>query len=785
MTFDRLLYTDCLPGQGRQGGGGFQVQARSVGVDTAQERAAVGALLYEAQESWIVGGRDVADFPPGIAHFAGEGFGTAQSIYLGKEATGSRFGNYLSDCLLTREPAAYGVIRPAQLWQAPHWREEPWDTTECPRMDGALDPGPLTADELANWTRADPRRPVLLARLLTVLEDGQRRVTVLAENPEDAVRWIAAATLLLPMAVALEVSFKVFSANAVRAQQRVLGVPKSLNPQIGVGSGRSTFVLDAVNAESDEAPVSDRARWWVDLLGTADPFDVVDAVELAAELAGQSPDCSAVRTTAWVLVADEGPVLDPQPLLAFLSGAAPDVLAGHGLAVAQRLLSAPLDGPQLRTAIAALGAQASPEVRQRLLAAELEEVRSGRRPPLDRLPAARVDALSRGDMESMVASTVLLGTDVEVVGVLQVAARHGICPPLGPVVPRLEQLVQRWVDDPTLPLDPGRSIWREELLALLQTEVRQRFTRGQPADTVPLLQRFGPHLAQDRPLIDDSFEVEVFAARASVLPQKRVVDQVHAAVSDVRSAKDAVRAGQVLQDALLRWNVVTGPLACWLVVALPPEVVPAPRLAAVAAAELHRRARRPGAQDLDAMHLLRQHYDLKSPSLDALAQDDRWLTARLNELRVAGAYTPALARQVSRLGDVNPAVLSARADRLLVTALNASTPGLGAAMLVELPGTQSRRLAQLWADEVGSRPTRQALSWGVSWAAEDTVPDDVRGLLHEALQGMLGRLPDPERLEWIEAVGAGLPAEAAKLWKDVHSPPASFKDRLRGRLSRG
>jgi hypothetical protein len=76
--FERLLYTDCRPGDGRGAGGGFQVQAQSAGVDSAQAAQAVGSLLYEVQEAWVVQRRPVGDFPAGFAHASGPGgYGTA------------------------------------------------------------------------------------------------------------------------------------------------------------------------------------------------------------------------------------------------------------------------------------------------------------------------------------------------------------------------------------------------------------------------------------------------------------------------------------------------------------------------------------------------------------------------------------------------------------------------------------------------------------------------------------------------------------------------------------
>ena len=287
-AFDRLLYTDCLPGTGRGGGGGFQVQAQSSGVDPAQSELAVGMLLYEVQNAWIVQRREVEDFPLGFAHASGAGYGTAQGRYLGKEATGGRPGNHLADCLLTRNPDLYGTIRPAQLWRSPLWRAEPWETRDCPQFKETPEPGPLTLDAVTDWVRERPERAPVLTRLLSVLEDpAGPRVVIVTDDADEAMTWIAAATLLLPERRALDISFKVFSNAPLRAGQRVVAAPAELNPQLAPGRAGEAFVLDAAACAADDAPVSARAAFLVGRLAAdCDPYDVVDAVELAEEIAG-------------------------------------------------------------------------------------------------------------------------------------------------------------------------------------------------------------------------------------------------------------------------------------------------------------------------------------------------------------------------------------------------------------------------------------------------------------------------------------------------------------------
>ena len=320
-AFDRLLYTDCRAGTGRGAGGGFQVQAQSAGVDAAQSKMAVGWLLYEAPSAWIVQRRPVEEFPLGFAHAAEAGYGTAQSRYVGTEATGARQGNHLADCLLTRDPKLYGPTRPAQLWRSPLWRADPWDSTDCPQFDDAPPLGPLTVDAVADWLRDRPERASALARLVSVLGDpAGPRVVIAAAGPDEALRWIAAATLLLPVRVALDVSFKVFCLSHTHASHRIVGLPKELNPQVIPGRRDSAFIIDAEQAISDEAEISERARFWVDQFATAsDPYDVVDAVELAESLdPGARRGGMDAQITAWALTVPDCPLADAPALLRWL-----------------------------------------------------------------------------------------------------------------------------------------------------------------------------------------------------------------------------------------------------------------------------------------------------------------------------------------------------------------------------------------------------------------------------------------------------------------------------------
>ena len=162
--------------------------------------------------------------------------------------------------------------------------------------------------------------------------------------------WIAAATLLMPMRQALAISFKVFSANPGRAAQRIIAVPRELNERLAPGRGESSFVLDADECAADAAEVSERARFLVGQLTTIDdPYDVIDAVELAESLSGGHLDSHReALLTAWAITRPDDPLSDPDALLGWLSQASAAPLAEHGATVAGMILSATPTARQLR-----------------------------------------------------------------------------------------------------------------------------------------------------------------------------------------------------------------------------------------------------------------------------------------------------------------------------------------------------------------------------------------------------------------------------------------------------
>ena len=527
-AFGRLLYTDCAPGTGRGSGGGFQVQAQSDGVDPQQSSFAVSWLLYEAQNAWVADRRPVEDFPLGFAHARAEGYGTAQGRYLGKEAVGGRMGNHLADCLLTRDPELYGTIRPAQLWRSTLWRAAPWPERNCQEFDGDLELGPLDLEGIADWVRQDDQRGPLLARLLSVLEDPDgQRVVIVCGDADDAMRWIAAATLLLPQEQALDVSFKVFSAAPLRAPHRVVAAPPDVSPELRPGGALGVFVLDAATGRTDEVSVTKRAAFLTaKFAGDADPYDIIDATDLALTLsAGRWPQDACALHAAWTLTRPGDPVTDPDELFRWLRQADKPRLREHGPAITEALLAGPTSGELLRwldTRITSGELEFDHDViRLRLLDGEISDVLAGRDGPAQALPGAALTDKAARDAESALTSALLRGADgkidqAEAGRVLRLARRHGITlePPSPAVAKFVTDFAWAWLDSPH-PQDPERWALRDRIVAEAMAELSQRYGEDL-VQAVP-----AGHAAPLRPLLHRSRE----AGRRTVLAPRGRDDQ--------------------------------------------------------------------------------------------------------------------------------------------------------------------------------------------------------------------------------------------------------------------
>jgi hypothetical protein len=790
-AFDRLLYTDCRAGTGRGAGGGFQVQAQSAGVDAAQAKMAVGWLLHDAPSAWIVQRRPVEEFPLGFAHAAEAGYGTAQSRYVGTEATGARQGNHLADCLLTRDLDLYGPTRPAQLWRSPLWRAKAWDTPDCPQFDDTPPLGPLTVDAVAQWLRSRPERGPVLARLVSVLEDpAGRRVVIAAAGPDEALLWITAATLLLPVRAALDVSFKVFCSSPQQASHRIVAVPKELNPQVAPGQAGLAFVLDAEEASSDEAEVSERARFWAGLFASAEePYDVVDAVELAGLLsAGTGRDGADAMTTAWAVTADS-PLGDPAALFGWLSHADPKLQQEHGPAVVRRILAAGPPAATLRW-IDSAAAEGRidvdrPAVRARLLTAEIAEVRGGSAAPADVLEAIHTDARTRRDADSELSSAIVLGSDLQVDLLLRLSRRHRVEPQLPPLLGRLRDFAVGWVDHPGRDYRPADWALRDEALDLVHAELQDRLAVRGSAEITDALQRLWRHFA-GRPCdladpLDDQIQVAAMRALTGEQRLSRLAELL-------RQAGDSPRAAEAItgiQQALIERQALGPAEALLVLLTLPPAVPVAREVIDLAVDEIQRTAARPTARTLDALEVLdRRGIAPQGRPFTGLLAADHEVFGVVEATRSARFRDDSswARRRVQHLSRAGPAVARARLPFLLETCLDCAAPGLGAAVLGILPAPLPGEFINLWGRELGGPHAVRAAVWGVHWA-DDAKLDTLSPLIAAGFRDFGSGLSPAERERWFAEVQRELRPEMVDKWTEL-AGHKSVRPR-RGHLFRG
>lgn len=790
-AFDRLLYTDCLPGTGRGGGGGFQVQAQSSGVEPAQSELAVSMLLYEVQNAWIVQRREVEDFPLGFAHASGAGYGTAQSRYLGKEAAGGRPGNHLADCLLTGNPELYGTIRPAQLWRSPLWRAEPWDTRDCPQFKENPEPGSLTLDAVTDWARERPERAAVLTRLLSVLEDpAGPRVVIVTDDADEAMTWIAAVTLMLPERRALDISFKVFSNAPLRAGHRVVAAPTELNPQLGPGLAGETFVLDATTCSASDAPVSARAAFLVgQLTADCDPYEVVDAVELAEEIGGGTwPAGTDPLFTSWALTHPDDPLPDSGPLFRWLSGAGPDGLREHGPAVANAVIQASPPPAALRwidDAAAAGRLDIDPAVvRPRLLAAELAEVREGQARAGGALRPVTLSEEASRDAASELSSAILLSPDwCQVDLLLRLTRRYGIDLELsGPLRDRLHAFAVSWIDQPAA-YTPDGWAFSEFILDSALDELRARFARDKklsPVTMGALRQLYRYYMS--RPLhLTDPFDCQFYTAAMADLPASERTDALARALADIRQPGDPAAASQAataLQRALIDWDLVDPEVAIMITMRLPGLATVEPAIAALAADWLERAAKKPDRRLLDMIANLGKHgWKPGTPRLAKLASSDkdvRDFTERARGPRILNSER-YLKETVQLVADSDRSVVRIRIGDILAACLASQDPYLGGIVMTALRSDLAELMVDGWASGLTQASQVGHAVWAVHCLAHPKLPGKCHDLMASDMRKYRAALGRKDGERWRTDVQQRLDPDLHEIWESVFAPKSGLR----------
>ena len=802
-NFGRLLYTDCRAGEGLGGGGGLQIQAKSANVEPAQARMAVSSLTYSIQPNWFAEGRSVEQYPLGFAHSAEVGFGTAESRYLGAGVNDPRPGNHLADCLLTTFPESYGSIRPAQLWLSEVWRDTPWPTTEAPVFDALLDTGPLDNDSLAEWVAAIPQRAEVLQSLLTVLEksDGPQ-VLIRSASPEEALRWIAAATILLPMKRALGISFRVFNNSRNDARFRVLGLPADLVPPFAPGSRPGVFLLDDETLEADAVPVSDRAQFWVDLLVRAEePYDVVSAVDIADALtpAGLTdPDKLAdARLVAWSIADPDGASIDANALGRWLATASKIAIDDYGESVAGRLLAHEgAKAKDLSTVDALVSAGAislsGSEVRLSLIEAEIREASASAAPltgPLMESPLSDADA---GEAQALISSAMVLGSDRELPRLFGLVGRHRLTmSPISPALAsRIHEFVAHWIDSPRsfdyAAFDLPDSFLADEihaqLVELLRDGDRQRFAAALPV--------FADALSGVGGDPEDEFSWHLEACLTRELPPDRRLRRMQDVLSGRRLAggTESTRLSNY-QAALVEWQALDEESLLELAATLPPAFEIAPSILAASLTIVAARADVPTPSVLRAVVALDRRGALGASGgrLGRLARsvtEMETLTRSITPATASASSQRSLRESLTALARVPDDIVAAFLPQLTSAALGDRYARTGPEILKHLSPRGMRDFTSHWIKTQLRSPRPAQVGQTLALIQDAGVPEALRAELLESLTAALMGASEPERAKTLNPIAAVAERSWPEAWgwlRDALEPSKKRSLRRRGR----
>jgi hypothetical protein len=496
--FETLIYTDCPPGQGLGGTGGLQFQARSPQADEGAMSLVRQHLLYEPPDFWMRQRRPVADYPPSLSHvYSRRYIATAAGVYLGREANGGREGNQLTHSIITRSAESYGLVRPAQLFQAAFWINRPTPGTECPPLAPGWRPGPFDVARAQEMVRRHPDGDQLLLALLSALHGclgpGGKRVLFVATDGADVLHWLAAATFLMPQRFAVRIGFKVFTTDPATATQPVLAVhPDWSGPAAEIDNDRGYIVFNLVERVWTPVELTQTARRWVGLFRAEDPYDVMDAVEVA--YAVEPKDAEVGWPVALAAVLRRGPTneYNAHVIVSWLRRGSAEMVGAYGPAVTDLLLRSAGDWStrlvgELAEAASQRGLADQAPVRLALLAMMIQQAEEQIALPDGALhPPSPHDwrPVDEATAVSMVNEALRSAEPRRFEALLRVAALFQVPVSIVNVASAARKFITDWADHPGRPYQPDRWVGRDELLDLLRDELDHRLVAGQTASSV-------------------------------------------------------------------------------------------------------------------------------------------------------------------------------------------------------------------------------------------------------------------------------------------------------------
>ncbi|GAB2755662.1 hypothetical protein GCM10027174_34300 [Salinifilum aidingensis] len=715
---------------------------------------------------------------PSLLHACDTAYVTARCV--SRDGDGEEPGRF-THALVADDPATYGTARPAQLWDAGCWADTPADGGECPAV-GAAEAGPLDAQTVRDWVLAQPEGESWLLALLSALEEldgaSPARVVFVASDTAAVVRWLAAATLLLPRERALRVGFRVFGPDPRDRRYPVVAVTPDNAGEFADPSGVSeAVVFNAAEGTRSRVTPTSAAAFWVRRFLGGDPFGVVDAVERAHDFGRQRrqrhPE-AADRYAAAVLTFDEPVTADETEALAdWLRTAAYVLDAETWTPVLDALLAADPDrGVLHRLADVDLGARTG-RLWLAVLRAELTAARDSAEGVGDAVPLPAELGWSERDAEQateLVERIVNSTSPERVDAVLRTATRFGLTPRLERTGQAMEQFARWWAERPRLGFDAQRWSCGEQLVELLRQELARRVGRDS-AEPAGAAERDGAVEAVRNhwwplllPLVrDPASELDALVLRTAVArgeeSRREAIDRCRDLLAKSEADVDAEAAWRALFDEV-RPSVEE---AAGLLAVVPSSAVEE-SLAQRVFGVLDGATMSPGL--LDVLRLVVHHAGPDHEQLRQLWEEDgrlrHWLGAlqRTGELPASGADAPQ---------SVSEAVLTARADELASSVLDVS---LRVALQIAVGSGETfaqllaERLPGVWQDRGVPEQRRDraiALAFAMAWS--DSAPDGVRRAVDARLEQWASEHRQGDYIR-IHRLLRGVDSDAAGAWQD-------------------
>jgi hypothetical protein len=621
---------------------------------------------------------------------------------------------------------------------------------ESPPLPEWWQPGPFDAFRAQEFVRGQPDGAALLLALLSALQCiGQpdaRRVLFVANEAVPVLRWLTAATLLLPQQVALSVGFKVFTTNPAFAPQQVLAVhPDWSSSGASVDNDLGYVVFDLVRHVWSAVDASSTARLWTGLFLTEDPYDVVDAIEVAA--ASGLPDDVAPSLGLAAIMRRKPAPNEARTIVTWLRDAPSHLLETYGRTVADLLVeSAGTWSPHLLITLdeaarrAAMGDRAGP-VRLALIDAEVRQALTMRSVPPGVVDAPPTGTWGREEETAavgMIVAALRSASPDQFDAVLRVAGRFGIRVPTAELGPALRAFAGHWADHPEWLHEPDLWPCRDEIVDLLRDELTTRLARY-PSQANEIGDTWWPILIRDSIRLDNDLDDAAASAAMLHLPMADRSVLVRDCLAAAMRSPDP--HGQVSRAADVLWRraAPTADEARVLVEALPDGIRLDPRVFRTLTRRLlmdpklmadHLVA----ARHLVAAGLLRPDQTLAQLLVadDALRFLCTWLPPDTRDMTDLNTQLRVLRGTPGRLVDVW--------EERLVEALGVAAPAsVVVNVLLALP-TLTGRFSQLVVREIPNNAQHTHVVVGFWLTRPDKLPAAVAQELVDPVRGRLGEL---------------------------------------------